>query len=222
MRKSILSAMCLVLVFGATSAIAETPLGFTFDYLAQADASAGYKVWNEHGGTDTEWTHDYDGPTDSRAYASASTGQAASAASVEGGTDVDGMWLSSMSGAGDGDFVGANASAELEGTFSIAGSGGVTFIAEAVVDEDYDNNWTWVLEVFDPANPDQTVFSMGPGDLTVEMTLTAGKTYNIDYLTWASGGIGGGEVDVRFSAVPEPATMSLLAVGGIALLRRKK
>ncbi len=50
-------------------------------------------------------------------------------------------------------------------------------------------------------------------------TATFGQTTYIDYIRWVDTAVADGDT---LGAVPEPATMSLLALGGLALLRRRK
>ena len=49
---------------------------------------------------------------------------------------------------------------------------------------------------------------------------TNGVDYTLDYLT--TGDLTGYTVLTVMTPVPEPATLSLLAIGGLALLRRRK
>ena len=62
---------------------------------------------------------------------------------------------------------------------------------------------------------DATVAQSTFSSVTVN-NMAAGLSYTLDYAGGTSG------TDVVLSVVPEPSSMSLLALGGLALLRRRR
>jgi hypothetical protein len=214
MRNAVLYVMAVMLLSVSAGASAQVPPGddpLPFDYYYQAWSYA-YVDWDglsEGGGSDS----DYGENEFARAYVFAD-GEARGEIGLT--PNDQGLLLKSWcTGVGDWGFAGGDG--RLLGTFSIAGMSDVTFTAAPIPNCDASYVDWWTLEIWDPANPDVPLVIMDKNNLFVELTLEGNKTYGMELINDNAGW-----VDIQLSAVPEPATMGLLAIGAAALLRRRK
>jgi len=215
MRTTSLFVLCLIVGLSSAAAMAQSPLAFNFDYLATAHTQVSPT----------------DGPTSGRAHSSGERQSGdgiydSASATIEGGTNDAGMWiLSNAVGSG---FQGNPAGwTDLEGTFRVLNNGNkkdVTFTADATLTPltRYEDG-TFDIEIWDTADPDVILCQLTEEDLSEELTLESETDYGISF-SYATGWDydAGAIVDVQFSAVPEPMTMSVLSLGAVALLRRRK
>ena len=231
MRKSALSIICLFIGVSASLAMGQD---FTFDYMAEAHAMGSYTLFYGAGHPYEETHRVYDDAGPSPFPVSASvwspypggeySAEEATAFSGTGGSVVAGG-LEMYARAGmEGLWSPASASTNLVGTFSIAGSGAVPFPAVATIPPYQSPELAWSVEVWDSSDPSTILFRLDETNLSEELTLQAGTVYGVELDSPLEGLWPDARVDVQFSAtpVPEPATMSLLALGGIAMLRRRK
>ena len=72
-----------------------------------------------------------------------------------------------------------------------------------------------------PGLPDYTGFTVDFGDVNAGSVIFTALSADIGVANFGESG-NAGLAEVRFAIVPEPATLSLLALGAVALIRRKK
>ncbi len=218
MRNAVLCTMAVVLMGATSVSLAQDPCVFDFDHQARAWA----KAW-----PDTETVGWTTSPVSAHASYEQYGDTSFAHGFLEAGTYPTGIWIdtdvyASGSGAGVPD-----SGVELAGTFSIRGPEAVTFFADVTETAVFPGTGTegddWTLQIWDMAAPQTILVELDRSQLTAETTLSGNTDYGISLVQTASTGISTGlELDVELTAVPEPATMSLLAIGTAAFLRRRK
>jgi hypothetical protein len=216
MRKNALWMVGLLIGVCASLAMGQD---FTFDYEAEAHAMGSRILFLGSDVEEVEKFYDHDYATSAPASAGVSSDESAGAWTY-GWVDANGLGMAATAH-GQGLFSPVSESTNLAGTFSVSGSGSVAFLAEAEETGFSDSGFEWSVEVWDVSDPSTILFRLDDTNLSESLILSSDAVYGVEFGSSASY-FTDARVDVLFAAVPEPATMSLLALGGVALLRRRK
>jgi len=226
MRISILVVVCVFVAAPTSMAMGQEVLDFSFDYEAYAGAYA-------YGESDSD--------TQINASAAASASYESpgglnwmmfASAWSSAGTDATGLWMDThLWMDSDNPGAGASATATIDGVFSIRGIGDVDFSAVVVpTGNAADPGWwphvPWTLQVWDEADPGTILIELDESNPSAETVLTGGTDYGVSLSHSGESVSYNGGLEAQFTAegtpIPEPATMGLLALGGVALLRRRR
>ena len=162
------------------------------------------------------------------------------AARAEGAEQPSGATLSSLVGIdvwGWGMCDGfAAADTSVEATVEIGtsaqfpeGAAGLTLDVEAIIGGLPQTPWSLSIVSTDPANPIDIILDDGAPQADVQVlagqALIASLTHSLD-VGWDMvdfiAGTYDSDIQIKFTVTPEPATMTLLALGGLAVLRRRR
>jgi hypothetical protein len=232
MRSTTLTVICLLVGMSASMAMGQDSFDFSFDGEAwgrgRVDPPDGPVIEDIDSGPVSAYGYAWGGwqPSEEQPAYPLSSHARVSAKTISPGLVIESTL----------DIYGIDESAEarvtVTGTFQIDAPGSVDFVATADTFSLYEMSWnyssgpqdTWLLEVWDESDPGTILFQLNDSNLSADMTLAGGTDYGVSFVHYA--GVEGMDnihtVDIEFSATPEPATMGLLAMGGIALLKRRK